>query len=454
MSFQYQTFGDAPGMVDSLAKLRALQLPPMVGKSFLDVGCNEGYNCGAALRAGAARVVGLDSSSEFIARARNRFPSAEFVNQSWSNLPSGLFDVVLYSSTMHYISTIEETVSMLRRLAKSLAPDGLLILEVGISPETGFALHPVVRPDGSEVHYPNEKLLDWMLAEADLSYRFASYSISGDRIQRHVYHCRRLKPAVMFVRGAAHVGKSQMSLSLAGGSRGNVINIDVLSRELIEKMNVATLSDRRYEVEAKREVLGLGSDGEDAMVGALVNEIRRKVAAQSPENKGQAIIVDGLDPNREADNRVFKSIVQRLSQEFVIWDSFSVTTIEPNWWYDSERKYFDAGGYLLPVRFTGRTAAVSEVVVDDDHLEMRLANSGRVTVPLNATFVVNGATVGPFPVVEEDSGFKVRAPAAKFPSPLDGNVVHVALEMSDKTVTFADRPTGDRWPFRSTKDGG
>src|SRR5438093_5815394 len=108
--FQYQTFDDAPGMVDSRAKLRAFQLPPLSGKTFFDVGCNEGFYCGIALRAGAARVVGLDGSEEFIASARRRFPDVEFLLQRWDTLPNERFDVVLFASAMHYIATIDESV--------------------------------------------------------------------------------------------------------------------------------------------------------------------------------------------------------------------------------------------------------------------------------------------------------------------------------------------------------
>src|SRR5262245_37433717 len=78
-SYQYQSFDDAVGMVDSYAKLKAMHLPLLVGRSFLDVGCNEGYYCGMALRAGASRVVGVDSFALAVERARRRFPKAEIL---------------------------------------------------------------------------------------------------------------------------------------------------------------------------------------------------------------------------------------------------------------------------------------------------------------------------------------------------------------------------------------
>ena len=71
---QYQSFPDAAGDSRTLDKLKALRLPDLAGKSFLDVGCNEGFFCGFARFLGAGRVVGVDHSEQFIARARVRFP--------------------------------------------------------------------------------------------------------------------------------------------------------------------------------------------------------------------------------------------------------------------------------------------------------------------------------------------------------------------------------------------
>ncbi len=60
---QYQSFDDARGASRSAEKLAALRLPllpnhfdretPLKGLSLLDLGCNEGFFCGEALRQGA-----------------------------------------------------------------------------------------------------------------------------------------------------------------------------------------------------------------------------------------------------------------------------------------------------------------------------------------------------------------------------------------------------------------
>ena len=75
---QYQTFDDAKGGSKSTEKLQALRLPllrnrhsearPLKNLSVLDIGCNEGFFCGEALRQGARRVVGIDMSRGFLDR--------------------------------------------------------------------------------------------------------------------------------------------------------------------------------------------------------------------------------------------------------------------------------------------------------------------------------------------------------------------------------------------------
>src|SRR3546814_11198432 len=83
---QYQSFPDAAGDSHTLDKLKALKLPDLKGKSFLDIGCNEGFFCGFASYQGAERSVGIDSSRPFFERARRRFPECEFHQQSWGEL--------------------------------------------------------------------------------------------------------------------------------------------------------------------------------------------------------------------------------------------------------------------------------------------------------------------------------------------------------------------------------
>ncbi len=99
---QYQTFPEVPGDSSTFEKLKALRLPDLVGKRFLDVGCNEGFFCGYAKFAGATEAIGLDQSNMFIERAKRRFGNVRFLQQSWDALPDGEFDCVLLASALHY----------------------------------------------------------------------------------------------------------------------------------------------------------------------------------------------------------------------------------------------------------------------------------------------------------------------------------------------------------------
>ena len=99
---QYQSFPDVPGDSHTLDKLKALQLPDLRGRSFLDVGCNEGFFCGFASYQGASRVLGVDHTAGFVERARRRFPACEFLCTDWNHLPDERFDVILLASALHY----------------------------------------------------------------------------------------------------------------------------------------------------------------------------------------------------------------------------------------------------------------------------------------------------------------------------------------------------------------
>jgi trans-aconitate methyltransferase len=127
---QYQSFPEAPGDSRTLDKLKRLALPELRGRSFLDVGCNEGFFCGFAKYAGAARVVGLDASALFIERAARRFPECEFLNQDWDRLPEERFDVILLASALHYAGDQQ---GLIDRLVGKLSDDGVLVLEMGIA---------------------------------------------------------------------------------------------------------------------------------------------------------------------------------------------------------------------------------------------------------------------------------------------------------------------------------
>lgn len=219
---QYQTFNDAKGGSKSAAKLRALRLgklrnrhseaTPLKGLSVLDLGCNEGFFCGEALRQGARRVVGIDSSAHFLDGARRRFPKATFIQGSWWDLPNEKFDVILFLSAIHYEARQRV---LLEKLANHLTPSGVLIIECGIANTEVKAWEAVRRADGVVRRYPSVSMFYQELLKP-YSPRLVGPSVmqQGDPVPRHVFHCYLKESTALLVLGPTNLGKSTLALGL------------------------------------------------------------------------------------------------------------------------------------------------------------------------------------------------------------------------------------------------
>lgn len=207
---QYQTFPDASGHSRTLDKLKALLLPSMEGRSFLDVGCNEGFFCGFAHFMGARRSVGIDYSYDFIYRARQRFPECEFHAQDWSRLPKGEFDVILLASALHYA---DDQPALIARLVDKLTPEGVLIIEMGIvsSPDAEWVK---VKRGIDERYFPTMPQLKRVLADYAWKWMGASVKQDGDPVARHVIHVSRRRPVAYLLMQPPAYGKSSLAQRL------------------------------------------------------------------------------------------------------------------------------------------------------------------------------------------------------------------------------------------------
>ena len=207
---QYQTFPDAEGASRTLDKLKALKLPVLEGRSFLDVGCNEGFFCGFAAFLGAARVVGVDRSSLFIGRARARFPACEFLQQDWDHLPEGQFDVILLASALHYA---DDQPALIRRLVERLSPDGTLVLELGVVSDPASDWVSVDRGIDTRL-FPTMPKLREILADYAWKWMGPSVDQAGDPIARQVVHISRRRPLAYLLMEPPGYGKSSIASRL------------------------------------------------------------------------------------------------------------------------------------------------------------------------------------------------------------------------------------------------
>jgi SAM-dependent methyltransferase len=207
--------GDEKGQTDSLHKMSRLKYPDdLTGKTFLDIGCNEGFFCGQALVRNAKRVLGIDFDSNFLSEAIRRYPSerAEYQLRSWLDLPDEKFDMIVWSSAMHYEL---DPISVLRNIANSLEPDGLFVLECGVVFSSEIIMHYAIRQDNGH-WYPTQKFIENGLVSAGLSFRMVSSPelVGNDPVHRVVYHCRRLRPSVLLIVGDSGRGKTSLAYSL------------------------------------------------------------------------------------------------------------------------------------------------------------------------------------------------------------------------------------------------
>jgi len=98
--------------------------------SVLDAGCGTGRHA-AALIAKGHRVDVVDASPQLLALAARRCPSARaFLGDLCEMTPASGYDAVTCRGVLNDMITDEERVAAVRGLAGSLAPGGLLLLDV------------------------------------------------------------------------------------------------------------------------------------------------------------------------------------------------------------------------------------------------------------------------------------------------------------------------------------
>ena len=237
MANQYQSFEDGDGGAsESNKKLACLKLPSLVGKSVLDIGCNEGFFCFKAKQLGADYVLGVDHNPDFLERAQFRSEnenlgvhnSPEFQLATFDTLPGRKFDVVLFLSAIHYA---EDQAKLIHNILNNLVADnGVLILELGVLIDREDEEFVKVVRSIDERFFPTFGLLKNILKNYAYKLIGPSVSQAGDPVPRWVLHIKKLKQIVLLVTGSSGAGKTTLNRLFVKNSIPCISIDDVLTR--------------------------------------------------------------------------------------------------------------------------------------------------------------------------------------------------------------------------------
>lgn len=121
-----QQYGDNARFVAELADAVLSDLQVQPNQRILDIGCGDGYLTAQISRAGAS-VVGIDSSRELVAAARDRGLDARVMDAQ--QLPFRQeFDAVFSNAALHWMKDAPAVIAGVRR---ALKPGGRFIAEMG-----------------------------------------------------------------------------------------------------------------------------------------------------------------------------------------------------------------------------------------------------------------------------------------------------------------------------------
>ncbi|WP_338553265.1 methyltransferase domain-containing protein [Paenibacillus sp. KS-LC4] len=132
-------------------------LPKLEGASVLDLGCGFGWHCRYVREQQARSVIGVDLSSNMLARAREMTDDEqiEYRQQAIEDIhfSASEFDIVISSLALHYVESLGD---LFRKVHHCLTPGGAFVFSVE---------HPVFTAlAGQDWHYGAEgEKLHWPL---------------------------------------------------------------------------------------------------------------------------------------------------------------------------------------------------------------------------------------------------------------------------------------------------
>lgn len=195
----YQSFEDHGhrGFSKSREKFDRLNLPTVVDKNVLDVGCNAGYFCiklsekGAKCDALDINPKNIDLAEEWatVYNCKNiNFHAVDFFDFEGSKK----YDIVICLSTFHFL--LDKQQDFFKKVSDLIAPSGLLVLEASLSQsnqESDNFVEAFRRKwDKIPYNFPNKKTLIKYAENQGFMVKSFGKSVNqaGDPIPRFIFH--------------------------------------------------------------------------------------------------------------------------------------------------------------------------------------------------------------------------------------------------------------------------
>ena len=106
-------------------------VPPLAGKTVLDLGCGYGWHCKFAAEQGAVRVLGLDLSRKMIQEAQKRSAGTQIeyrvCGMEEYEYPKNRWDCVVSNLALHYIENLE---AVFQNVYGTLKRDGVFLFNI------------------------------------------------------------------------------------------------------------------------------------------------------------------------------------------------------------------------------------------------------------------------------------------------------------------------------------
>jgi ribosomal protein L11 methylase PrmA len=189
----YQSF-DIVGDSNSALKYKSLNLDNILimGKSCIDIGCNEGYFCHKMIELGASNCVGLDNNKSTIDKANERIKINKYnIKYLHVNIDdystSDKYDIVLVSSALHYMDASK----IIPKIAGLLNNDGVFIFEGGVLMDRIDNEWVKIKRSRDIVVHPTREAFEILTSKFFKRVSLIGPSVfqPGDPINRYVYHC-------------------------------------------------------------------------------------------------------------------------------------------------------------------------------------------------------------------------------------------------------------------------